>query len=187
MQWKSFLLRTEPKTSSLEKFTDYTRSWERPAETEPATNFTTPWASGAAPPSSSLPAQVAWKVSADFGEEAQHRYHRALLEAYFTDNRTISELDVLADIAAECEIDRDKFKAAFLEQSEQLSQVVVEEHNSAIQHQVTAVPTIMIGGVFPIPGAQDVETYSRYIERYIDKRSEIEAIVAESADGESGE
>lgn len=179
MQWKSFLLRTEPKTSSLEKFTDYTRSWERPAATEPATNFTTPWASGATPPSSSMPAQVAWKVSADYGDEAQERYHRALLTAYFTDNRTISDLDVLVEIAGECDIDPDSFRAAFLEQSERLSQLVVEEHNSAIQHQVTAVPTILIGGVFPIPGAQDLDTYSRYIERYIEKRSEIEAIVAE--------
>jgi len=179
------LLRGEPKTSSLDKFIHYTRSWERPAETEPATNFTTPWASGATPPSSSLPAQVAWKISAQFGEDAQHHYHRALLEAYFTHNRTISELDVLAEIAEECDIDRVAFTEAFLAQSEQLSQVVVEEHNSAIQHQVTAVPTIMIGGVFPIPGAQDVETYSRYIERYIDKRAEIEAIVAEGDGGDN--
>ena len=28
LKWKSFLLRTEPKSPSMEKFTDYTQSWK---------------------------------------------------------------------------------------------------------------------------------------------------------------
>ncbi|MBT5757333.1 MAG: hypothetical protein HOI41_20450, partial [Acidimicrobiaceae bacterium] len=75
VQWKSFLLVPEPKIRSLEKFSRYTESWQRPADMEPAAKFTTPWASGATPPSSSFPAQMAWKASAHFGDEAQQRYH----------------------------------------------------------------------------------------------------------------
>ena len=41
VQWKSFLLVPEPKIRSLEKFTRYTESWQRPADMEPAAKFTT--------------------------------------------------------------------------------------------------------------------------------------------------
>ena len=39
VEWRSFLLRPEPKTPDQEKFVEYTRSWLRPAEMEPATDF----------------------------------------------------------------------------------------------------------------------------------------------------
>lgn len=180
IEWKSFLLRTEPKARSLEKFVEYTHSWQRPASTEPLTNYTTPWASGDEPPTSSLPAQVAWKVAKLFGADAQDRYHQALLVAYFTDNRTISDPEVLGDIAEECDLNRDEFAAALAEHGNRLAQEVIDEHNAAIQREIGAVPTVLIGDVFPIPGAQELDTYVRYIERYIEKREEIEAIKAEN-------
>lgn len=169
VQWKSFLLRTEPKTSSLEKFTRYTESWARPAEMEPDAKFTTPWASGATPPSSSFPAQMAWKASAAFGDEAQQRYHHALLDAYFVQNRNISDGPVLAEIAHECDIDKDEFVALFTEQHDSLRDIVAQEHNDAIGRGITAVPTVVLGEAFPVPGAQDVETYERLVERMIDR------------------
>lgn len=170
INWHSFLLRTEPKTSSLEKFVEYTKSWARPAATEPQAKFTTPWASGAEPPTSSIPAQIAWKVSAAFGNDMQAKYHHALLEAYFTDNRNISDSTVLLDIAAECGMDRDEFGDAFATRGQELAQEVISEHNSAIENEITAVPTVVIEGILPVPGAQDVETYERLIERVLAKR-----------------
>jgi len=169
VQWKSFLLRTEPKTTSLEKFTQYTESWKRPADMEPEAKFTTPWASGATPPSSSFPAQMAWKASAHFGDEAQQRYHHALLDAYFVQNRDISNGPELAQIAHECDIDKDEFVAYFTEQHDSLRQQVGEEHNEAIQRGVTAVPTVVLNELFPVPGAQDVETYERLVARVIER------------------
>lgn len=169
VQWKSFLLRTEPKTTSLEKFTQYTESWARPAEMEPNAKFTTPWASGATPPSSSFPAQMAWKASAHFGDEAQQRYHHALLDAYFVQNRNISDGPELAQIAHECDIDKDEFVQLFTEQHDSLRDVVAAEHNDAIGRGVTAVPTVMLGEAFPVPGAQDVETYERLVSRVIER------------------
>lgn len=169
VQWKSFLLRTEPKTSSLEKFTKYTESWARPADMEPEAKFTTPWASGANPPSSSFPAQMAWKASAHFGEEAQQRYHHALLDAYFVQNRDISDGPELANIAHECDIDRDAFVEHFTAQHDALREQVAAEHNSAIQRGISAVPSVVLNELFPIPGAQDVETYERMVERVIER------------------
>lgn len=169
VQWKSFLLRTEPKTTSLEKFTKYTESWKRPAEMEPNATFTTPWSSGATPPSSSFPAQMAWKASAHFGDEAQQRYHHALLDAYFVQNRDISSGSELAQIAHECGIDKEAFVEFFTEQHDSLRDIVAQEHNDAIGRGITAVPTVVLGEAFPVPGAQDVETYERLVSRVIER------------------
>lgn len=171
VQWRSFLLRTEPKTTTLEKFARYTESWQRPAELEPAATFTTPWASGANPPSSSFPAQMAWKASAHFGPEAQQRYHHALLQAYFVQNRDISDGPELAQIAHECDIDKDAFVEYFTEHHDELRTQVATEHNDAMARGVTAVPTVVLGGVFPVPGAQDVDTYERLVTRVIERSS----------------
>lgn len=172
--WKSFLLRTEPKTTSLDKFVDYTRSWQRPADTEPEAKFTTPWASGNTPPNSSIPAQVAWKIAAAYGPEVQDAFHHALLEAYFTDNRDISDWEVLSAIAADHGIPTDEFNEAAATRANELAQVVIDEHNEAIANEITAVPTVVIGGVLAVPGAQDVDTYERLIERYLERRDRIE-------------
>jgi predicted DsbA family dithiol-disulfide isomerase len=171
IEWKSFLLRTEPKHTSLEKFTKYTESWQRPAEMEPNATFTTPWRSGANPPTSSLPAQVAWKATASFGAEAQGRFHHALLDAYFVQNRDISDRQELGQIATECDIDRDAFDQIIAEQGGELSKSVIEEHNDAIGRGITAVPTVVLGQAFPVPGAQDVETYERLIARFVERQA----------------
>ncbi len=169
VHWKSFLLRTEPKTTSLEKFSRYTESWQRPADLEPNAKFTTPWASGATPPSSSFPAQMAWKASAHFGDEAQQRYHHALLDAYFVQNRDISSGPELAQIAHECDIDKEQFIELFTEQHDSLRDMVAAEHNDAIGRGITGVPSVVVNENFPIQGAQDVETYERWITRVIER------------------
>jgi len=133
---------------------------------EPRAKFTV-WASDAPGPSSSLPAQVAAKTMELHAPESVFGYHRALLAAYFTDNRDISDLDVLADIAGECGVEQAGFAAAFAEHNQPLTRVVIEEHNSAIESGVTAVPTVVINNMMPIPGAQDVDTYETWIERIL--------------------
>lgn len=166
IEWRSFLLRVEPKTQDREKFVEYTRSWLRPAEMEPRATFSV-WASDAPPPSSSLPAQVAAKTMELYEPDSVFAYHRALLRAYFTDNRDISDLDVLADIAAECDVERAGFVAAYTEHNQATTRAVIEDHNSAIESGVTAVPTVVINNLMPVPGAQEVDTYQTWIERIL--------------------
>jgi len=166
IEWRSFLLRVEPKAPSREKFVEYTRSWLRPAAMEPRARFTV-WSSDADPPSSSLPAQVAAKTMELHDPDSVFRYHRALLTAYFTDNRDISDLDVLADIAGECGVERAGFVAAFEEHNQALTRAVIEDHNSAIENGVTAVPTVVINNMMPVPGAQEVDAYQTWIERIL--------------------
>lgn len=164
VEWRSFLLRVEPKTPDRDSFVQYTRSWLRPAELEPAARFTV-WVSDAPPPRSSLPAQVAYKTMELLHPEAVHGYHRALLTAYFTDNRDISDWEQLTALAAEVGVDGGGFAAGLDEHNQAMTRSVIEDHNAAIEQGITAVPTVVINGAMPVPGAQEVDAYQAWIER----------------------
>jgi predicted DsbA family dithiol-disulfide isomerase len=112
---------------------------------------------------------MAWKASAHFGDEAQQRYHHALLDAYFVQNRDISSGPELAQIAHECDIDKDAFVELFTEQHDSLRDLVAAEHNDAIGRGITGVPSVVVNENFPIQGAQDVDAYERWITRVIDR------------------
>ena len=163
-------MRVEPKTGDRDRFVEYTKSWLRPAALEPQARFQV-WASDAPQPSSSIPAQVAAKVMADSFPESSMDYHHRLLEAYFAENRNIADSDELVALAEEVGVDGDGFRAAAVERSAVMTQRVIDEHNAAIEHGVTAVPTVIIGDGFPVPGAQEVETYERLVERIVENRT----------------
>jgi predicted DsbA family dithiol-disulfide isomerase len=168
IEWKSFMLRPTPEERTREKFVDYTRSWLRPAGMEPRARFTV-WASPNDPPSHSLPALVAAKLADQYGSETSAAYHHALLAAYFTDNRTISDIHVQVALAAEVGLDADEFAAQLAERRSSLAQQVIDDHNDAVRAGITAVPTVVMAGALAIPGAQDVETYERLALRLIER------------------
>ena len=174
--WKSFLLRTEPKPMSRDKFVSYTQGWERMAEMEPRASFV-PWTSESTnePPASSLPAQVAHKVVEASWPDAAEALHWRLLRAYFTESRTISDWNVLAEVVADVGVDRSEFVTMVGEQRAAMAQLVIDEHNSAIEQGITAVPTVVINGVLPVPGAQDSDTYINWIERILERQADAPA------------
>lgn len=164
LTWKSFLLRVEPKTGDHDKFVEYTKSWLNPAEQEPDAAFTV-WSSDERQPPSSIPAHVAFKSVAEIAPDRAMDYHHALLTAYFTNNRNIGDSEVLLDIAAEIDIDRDLLAQTAIDRRDELTQLVIDEHNEALQTQINAVPTVLIEGAFAVPGAQPLDTYVRIVER----------------------
>lgn len=170
IEWRSFLLRVEPKTGDRDKFIEYTKSWLNPAEQEPDAHFTV-WASNEGQPPSSVPAHVAFKAVNELAPDRSAAFHDRLLTGYFTENRNIGESDVLLELAADVGVDRDSLAALGQERHDALAQAVIEEHNSAIQSQVTAVPTVVFENAFAVPGAQPVETYVRLIERIEEKKA----------------
>lgn len=170
IEWRSFLLRPDPEPRDPEKFAEYTKSWERPAGLEPAAGFNTPWSGDHAPPSHSMPSAVAGKVAATFGEEAARSYHQHLLDAYFVQNRTVSETDVLVEVAVEAGLDGAEFAKRFDEQWNTLVHEVVEDHNTAINSGVSGVPAVVVDGRYLIGGAVDVSEYERAIEFVLDER-----------------
>jgi predicted DsbA family dithiol-disulfide isomerase len=169
VSWKAFLLRTEGKAPDQDKFVRYTESWLRPAEMEPRAEFRV-WSTDELQPTSSIPAHVAAKSLALIEPEAADAFHHRLLRAYFNENRTISDWAVLADLAADVGVDRDEFLSFTAEQERDLSEAVIDEHNEAIGQGITAVPTMVLDDVLPVPGAQDVQTVARWIERLLEQR-----------------
>jgi len=171
IEWRSFLLRPEPEERELEAFTKYTKSWERPASLEPAAKFTTPWTGVHAPPSHSMPAAIAGKTAATFGSVEASAYHRRLLDAYFVENRTVSERSVLIEVAVEAGIDAAEFAARFDDQRVPLGQLVIDEHNEAINSGVTGVPGVVVDGQYLVSGAVDVDHYQRVINHVRKERA----------------
>lgn len=168
MRWRSFLLRPYPEQRSIEDFRSYTARWARPAALEPRADFRE-WTSDAAPPSHSVPPAVAGKVASTFGESAFVRYHRALLHAYFAENRTISDRSVLVAVAGEAGLEVDLFSDRLDSGYQQLGQEVLYEHNQAIQAGITAVPSVVVGGRYLVTGAVDAEQYRRVIAKARDE------------------
>lgn len=165
------MLRPEPEERTMEKFTRYTESWERPGSMEDRVTFNQ-WSGENEPPSHSMPSSAAGKVAATFGPEAARAFHHGAMRAYFTENRTISDRSVLLDIAAEAGIDRAEFQQRWEANEATLIGEVINEHNEAIGAGISAVPSLVVGERYLVPGAVDVADYRQVIERF---RQEMEA------------
>jgi predicted DsbA family dithiol-disulfide isomerase len=168
--WRSFLLRTEPKTTDRQKFAAYTESWLRPAAMEPAADFHIWDDSSDDPPTSSLPAQIAAKAVDRCSPARATDFHWALLKAYFTDNRDISNWTVLRAIAADSGIDQVPFDELIEVGRQDLAGEVIDDHNAAVERQIHAVPSVLVDDKLVVPGAQDVEVYERIVDRLIERR-----------------
>jgi predicted DsbA family dithiol-disulfide isomerase len=162
--WKSYLLRPQPRPRTLEQFVSYTESWQRPAAEEPAARFRV-WSSGDPPPSHSVPPAVAAKVAASFGAEQFDAFRRALMLAYFFQNRTVSDLAVLGDIASDVGIEREAFTARLHEREHRCQELVEAEHREALEHGITAVPALLVDDEFVLTGALPLDAYRRIVER----------------------
>jgi len=166
LRWRSYLLRPEPEPGrDLAKFRRYTELWQRAAEEEPAAEFHT-WASDEGPPSHSVPAHLVAKAAATFGPAEFERMHRALLHAYFVENRDISRAPTLAALWREVDLPEAELVRVT---DPELLKLVGEEHNQAIEMGVGGVPAIrMEGNDVAITGAQPIEIYRRWISRALD-------------------
>ncbi len=167
--WKSFLLRPEREQRSMEKFTQYTETWKRPASMEPEAKFNQ-WSGEHEPPSHSVPALVASKAVEDIAPDKWDAFHHTLMEAYFVENRTISDLKVQLDVAEEVGIDREDLSIALSERISIYANEVIADHNDAVRAGVTGVPAVVAPGGFVIPGAQDVEIYRNIVQRLLDNQ-----------------
>lgn len=172
IEWKSFLLRPEPEQRTLAEFTEYTKSWERPAGLEPLAGFNTPWSGVSPPPSHSLPAAIAGKTAATFGRATWRRYHQRLLRAYFIENRDISNSDVLLEIAREADIDTNVFEETRIANGKDFESQVFAEYNEALSSGVNGVPAVVIDHRYLVSGAVEVEHYQKALAHYREIRDD---------------
>jgi len=167
VEWRTFLLRPQPDPRrTLEKFRAYTESWRRAAEDPDGGTFTV-WQSEAGPPSHSIPPHLAAKAAARLGDAAFARLHGALLRAYFTDNRDITDAATLRAIWDECGLDAAGFAAV---EDPALLRLVIDQHNEAVELGVTGVPAVRADGNDAyVIGAQPLETYRRWVRRLMEQ------------------
>ena len=145
---------------TMEKFRAYTRSWERPASQPEGGRFRQ-WSTDEPPPTHSIPPNVALKAAAELGHFDE--YHLAVMDAYFYQNRNVTDAANLIDIATTVGIDGGEFER--LLHDENLTRAVVADYNEAREQGVTGVPTVVLGEGFAIPGAQDLALYRRIIDK----------------------
>jgi predicted DsbA family dithiol-disulfide isomerase len=87
----------------------------------------------------------------------------ALFRANFTEGRDIGKTGVLADVAAQVGLDRDRI-ARFLG-GDQLGRVVDEGQAEARALGITGVPFFVIEGKYAFSGAQPLETFVAVLDR----------------------
>lgn len=93
----------------------------------------------------------------------KHALKQALFAAHFTDNRDLSDTEVLADIAAETGLDRAEARAILDDQrfAEDVRQAETFWHSQGI----TGVPAIVFNRRHLVTGAQGVENYTQILEQ----------------------
>ena len=167
LQWKSYLLRPAPQVSgdpiaALEEFRRYTTSWLRVAADQDAGEFQV-WQSDEGPPSHSVPAHLVSKAAARLGKDAFERIHERLMRAYFTENRDISDNEVLLELWLDVGLDEADFGTA---QDPELLQAVIDDHNEALECGATGVPAVRLEDNPAVTvGAHPIDAYRSWIDR----------------------
>lgn len=162
--WKSFLLRPHAEPKPLDRFRRYTESWMRPAAQPDAGEFRV-WATDENPPSHSIPSAVAVKAAAR--QDAFDRYHHALMHAYFARNLDVSSRHNILLVAGECALDLSRFERDL--DDADLADLVIREHNEAVELGITGVPCVVLDGGFQLPGSQSRDVYRSILTRLLSR------------------
>jgi len=166
VEWKAFLLRSEPRERPMAAFTEYTSSWGRPASMEPGAVFRFPWSGEHRPPSHSIPSAVAAKAVEAVDPERAGDFRRELFDAYFRRNLTISDPEVLGELAAAAGVDTDRFAEALDRRHAEFESQVMADHAEAVSIGVTGVPAVLMADRFIIPGAVETSLYERLVAKF---------------------
>lgn len=86
-----------------------------------------------------------------------------LFRAYFTEGVNIADRQNLADLAQDAGLDR--AGAVAMLAGDEYREIVVNDHQEAIENGITGVPALLFRGALIIPGAQDVDTMARILTR----------------------
>jgi len=170
LEWRSFLLRPRPRTRpvDLEKFRAYTRSWLRAAADADSGRFRV-WQGDAGPPSHSIPPQLVAKAAAQLGDDAFRRMRDRLFEAYFADNRDITDDATLRALWREVDLPEADFERS---RDPALLRETLQQHAEAQEVGATGVPAVqLVGNAAVIVGAHPLELYQRWVKRTLAARA----------------
>ncbi|HLA63564.1 MAG TPA: DsbA family oxidoreductase [Rhodothermales bacterium] len=115
------------------------------------------------------------------GPDVQRALAEGLFRAYFTDGLNVADPDVLADLAAEAGLDRER-AAAYLATDEGAEEVE-KEIAHAQRLGIRAVPTFVFDGRYAVQGAQPTSTFLQVLEEV--QREAAGAVVGGEGDAEA--
>ena len=92
-------------------------------------------------------------------------YHDSIMKAYFSDNRDISNPDILTQLAVDVGVDADAFTQAMATRGEAMTELAYEEYKSATSQDIHSIPTVVFEHQFPVAGAQPLSTYENVVEQ----------------------
>ncbi|MEX0371768.1 MAG: DsbA family oxidoreductase [Tateyamaria sp.] len=95
----------------------------------------------------------------------QHPLKLALFRAHFTEQRDVSEIDVLLDLATEVGLDRDS--TADILRTGSHAQSVREKQAFWTGHGIGGVPSMVFGGTYLTTGAQGAQAYANVLRKAI--------------------
>ena len=105
---------------------------------------------------------LVWALRTE-GPAAQGAVKQALLRAYFTEGRDVTDPEVLADVAAEVGLDRAAAAEVLATGAE--ADTVREEEAAAHANGIAAVPTFVVEGRWMLQGALETEKWVRALPR----------------------
>jgi predicted DsbA family dithiol-disulfide isomerase len=109
----------------------------------------------------------------DHGAAVQNALKEKLLDAYFTAGRNIADRDTLVDLAVSVGIDGETVRR-HLDDASALAATRAEIAHAG-EIDVHSVPTFVFDGRWVVPGAQEVEVFSRVLARVAElERAEVE-------------
>lgn len=109
---------------------------------------------------------LAWALRTE-GAEHQRTLKKALLRAYFTEGRDVSDHGVLADIAGEVGLDRTLAEDLLATDAE--AATVREQEALAHREGIAAVPTFVVEGRWMLQGALETDKWVRALTRLHDE------------------
>ena len=101
------------------------------------------------------------------GQGRQHPLKLALFEAYFTDQKDVSDIDVLADAAEAAGLDPQAARAALASGDHQAS--VREKQQFWTSRGISGVPSMVFAGKYLTTGAQGVEIYANVLKQCLEE------------------
>ncbi len=93
----------------------------------------------------------------------QSHLKQLLLNAYFVDGENVGDPDVVARLAGAAGLDSADVRRRL--DGDDGRAEVTEQLAQANEHGITGVPTYVFNGQWSVPGAQDVDTFVRVLER----------------------
>lgn len=98
-------------------------------------------------------------------EGLQAELKERLLAAYFTEGKAVGDVEVLVAEAAAVGIDAETARA-WLDGAGGDAEVA-EQFHGAVDRGITGVPSFVVDGGFPLPGAQDADVFVKVLERHL--------------------